>query len=284
MNARRIPLFVGIILALGTGVLMLNYLASVRGPAADAAATRAVVVAAHDIPARVPITADMLMTVQRPVAEVDSDALTDRAKAVGSIALITIPSGGAVTASKIGTVSALALPRRLSSGLRAVSISIDRVKGVSGLIEPGDRVDVIAVPPRVGNETPRATTILRGVLVLAMGGETETARATPSPDNQNTTTVTLAVLPKQADLLALADVNTTLRLALRAPQEPIRAYPAEPLQLGVAPAAPPASVTVTAPAPAPPPQVAQAAKPRPAAQRANNSVPVYYGDQVGARQ
>ncbi|MDB5094410.1 MAG: Flp pilus assembly protein CpaB [Candidatus Eremiobacteraeota bacterium] len=282
MNARRIPLIVGIILALGTGLLMLNYLTSVRRQTADVA-TRTVVVAARDIPARVPITVAMLATAQRPSNQVDPDALNDRSKAVGSISLITIPSGSVLTDSKIGLVNALALPRRLSAGLRAVSISIDRVKGVSGLIQPGDRVDIIAVPPRVGNETPRATTILRGVLVLAMGGETETARATPSPENQNLTTVTLAVLPKQADLLALADVNTTLRLALRAPQEPIRAFPAEPLQLGVNPQ-PPAAAPAPAPARAPAvAQVAQAPKPQVAApHRAAASVPVIYGDQVGA--
>jgi pilus assembly protein CpaB len=271
MNARRIPLIVGIILALGTGLLMLNYLSSTRGQSNEVA-QRTIVVAAHDIPARVPITTAMLATAQRPSSQIDPDALSDRSQAAGSISLITIPSGSSVTASKIGLVSALALPGRLSSGLRAVSISIDRVKGVSGLIQPGDRVDVIAVPPRVGNETPRATTILRGVLVLAMGGQTESARATPSPENQNLTTVTLAVLPKQADLLALADVNTTLRLALRAPQEPIRAFPAEPLQLGVNP---------QPPAPAPAPQLAQAPKPRPdARQRPAFSVPVIYGDQL----
>ncbi len=117
-------------------------------------------------------------------------------------------------------------------GLRAVSIAIDRVKGVSGLIEPGDRVDVIAVPQRVGEEIPKASTILRGVLVLAMGNETETASATPSPDNQNLTTVTLAVNPQQANLLALADVYATLRLALRSPDESSRAYPTEPIQFG----------------------------------------------------
>lgn len=275
MNARSIPLIVGIILALGTGLLMLNYLSSVRGQSNETV-MRTVVVAARDIPARVAISKEMLTAVRRPSNQVDPDALNDRSQANGSFSLITIPSGSIVTASKIGLVGALALPRRLSAGLRAVSISIDRVKGVSGLIQPGDRVDVIAVPPRVGNETPRATTILRGVLVLAMGVETETAHATPSPDNQNLTTVTLAVLPKQADLLALADVNTTLRLALRAPQEPIRAFPAEPLQLGIAPQPP-------APAPAPahgPAQVAQVPKPRPEPSRHMGfSVPVIYGDQ-----
>ena len=157
--------------------------------------------------------------------------------------------------------------------MRAVSISIDRVKGVAGLIQPGDRVDVIAVPPRVANEVPRASAILRGALVLAMGNAVETTSATPSPDNQTLTTVTLALTPRQVDLLASADLNTTLRLALRPPKESIRAYPAEPLTLGVpaaAPAAPAAAPVAPPPAAAPvapPPTTTVVAASKPAPQR-----------------
>ena len=285
MKASRIPLLVGLVLAVGTGILMINYLGSVQAQTGDNH-LRKVVVAARDIQARAPITADMLSYTDRPASQVDSDALGDKESATGSIALITIPAGSTVTSSKVGQVSVFALPRRLTSGLRAVSISIDRVKGVSGLIEPGDRVDVIAVPPRVGNETPRATTILRGVLVLAMGGQTESAHATPAPDNQNTTTVTLAVTPKQADLLALADVNTTLRLALRPPQEPVRAYPAEPLQLGITPpvpmvaAAEPRVVAAPAAPPAAPPVVIKPASPPKT--HTDSAVQVYDGDHLVA--
>ena len=43
--------------------------------------------------------------------------------------------------------------------------------------------------------------------------------ATPSPEQESASTVTLEVNPKQADLLAWADANATLRLALRSPRE-----------------------------------------------------------------
>ncbi len=288
MNTRRIPLLAGLILAFGTGLLMLNYLNSVRAQSATTTQPRRVVIAVRDIPARAPIAADMLSTANRVASEVDSDALDDPAKAVNHVTLITIPAGSTVTASKVTTFNALALPRRLANGLRAVSISIDRVKGVSGLIQPGDRVDLIAIPPRVGNETPKATTILRGALVLAMGAEMETARSTPAPDAQNNlTTVTLAVTPQQADLVALADVNTTLRLALRPPEEPIRAFPAEPLQLGTTPTvAAQSPPVVTPPQAVPPAQVAVARGMRP--QKQPFSVPVIDGDRfvksTGERQ
>jgi pilus assembly protein CpaB len=279
-NARRIPLIVGLLLALGTGVLLLNYLGSLRGQA-PVGQTRTVYVALRDVPARAQLSQALVTAATRPVSEVDPDAVTDRKELDGKYSLITMPAGSVVTRSKIDTAGANALPARLPIGMRAVSISIDRVKGVAGLIQPGDRVDVIAVPPRVGNEVPRASAILRGALVLAMGNSVETTSATPSPDNQNITTVTLALTPRQVNLLAAADLNTTLRLALRPPKESVRAFPAEPLMLGIAERPPAAAAPPAQPAapatPAPP--VLAAAKPQPPPP-AGNAVPVIELDRL----
>jgi pilus assembly protein CpaB len=284
-NARRIPLIVGLLLALGTGVLMLNYLGSLRTQTA-AVPARTVFVAAHDVPARALLNDALVTEAKRPASEVDPDAVADRKELAGRYSLITIPAGSVVTRSKIGLAGANALPARLPLGMRAVSISIDKVKGVAGLIQPGDRVDVIAVPPRVASEVPHASAILRGALVLAMGNEVETTSATPSPDNQNLTTVTLALTPRQVDLLAAADLNTTLRLALRPPKESIRAFPAETLKLGVPekPAVPIVMPAAAAPAQAPAaapaaPPVVAAAKPRAAAPQPN-VVPVIELDRI----
>lgn len=230
MNTRRTPLIIGIVLALGTGLLLLNYLAQSRGPTVGM--KRVVLVTTREIAARSTVTADMVNVESRIADQVDANAISDPRKIAGNVALITIPAGSILTASQVVKPASLSLPTRLQHGLRAVSIAIDRVKGVSGLLQPGDRVDVIAVQQRAGDETPRAMTIMRGVLVLALGNEMETASATPAPDNQNLTTVTLAVNPQQANLIALADVYTTLRLALRSSNEPLRSYPVEPIPLG----------------------------------------------------
>jgi Flp pilus assembly protein CpaB len=56
------------------------------------------------------------------------------------------------------------------------------------------------------------------------------AGATPPPDDTSGVgTVTLGVSPAQADLLTVADINATLRLALRSPEEPVRSLPEEKL-------------------------------------------------------
>lgn len=244
MNTRRTTLLIAVLLALGTGFLTLNYLSSLRNASQAAGQPRPVLVASQDIPARSPITAAMVSVTQRPASVVEPDAIADPKQAVGAIALITIPKDSTISQSKIGTAANAALPVRLQPGMRAVSIAIDKVKGVSGLAQPGDRVDVIAIPPRQGGDPPRALTILRGVRILALGATLENTSATPSPEEQNSTTATLEVTPQQADLLAAADQNTVLRLALRSPKEKIRSLPTEQLYGWYSPP------TVAQPAPA----------------------------------
>jgi pilus assembly protein CpaB len=232
MNNRRTTLIVAIILAVGAGWLFLSYLSSLQRQTNANSAPRPVVVAAVDIPARVTITPAMLATVQRPLSAVDPNAVANPAQAVGSLSLITIPAGSSLTTAMIGHPQDVGLPVRLKPGMRAVSVQIDKVKGVSGLIEPGDYVDVLAETPKAGPEPAPAAAILRGVRVLAIGDTLENSQATPSPQEENSQTVTLEVTPKQADLLVMADINATLRLALRSPKEPLNSEPVEAMHWG----------------------------------------------------
>ena len=251
VNQKRISLIVAVTLAAGTGFLTLNYLSSVRHEvASDVQQRRDIIVASEDIPARVVITAAMLRHAQRRASEVEPDAIADPGKAIGTYSLISIPNGSTITTSKVGRPQDVALSVVLKPGMRAISIAVDRVKDVAGLIKPGDRVDVIAVPGRAGGETPVATTILRGALVLALGAQLESSAPAVPADVQNAATVTLGVTPAQAALLATADVNSTLRLALRSPQESLKSLPAERLTLP-APVIPPQRPLVQAGAPPP---------------------------------
>jgi pilus assembly protein CpaB len=253
MNSRRTTLIVALVVAILTGWLTLNYLSSIQRSSAVANQPTQILIAAQEIPARIPITAEMLTKATRPAAAVEPDALTDPNKVIGALSLITIPAGATITLSQVGHPADVGLPVRLTPGMRAVSISIDKVKGVSGLIEPGDRVDVVAIPPKSTAVPPPASTILRGIRVLAVGPLLEETSATPPPEAQISTTITLEVTPKQVDLLEMADLNTVLRLALRSPREPLNSAPVEALHFpdafGGAPAmaaAPPAAPDATA--------------------------------------
>jgi pilus assembly protein CpaB len=273
VNTRRITLIVAVVLAIGTGILTLRYLTSIQQTAnvqQQQVELKKILIASRDIPARAKITPDMLTSVNRPASQVEPGAMDDPKQAQGDIALITIPSGSTITETRVGRPAEVGLTVSLKPGMRAISIPVDRVKAVSGLLQPGDRVDVLAGVARGGDSPPKTVTIIRGALVLALNDSTESAGATPSPDAGNLTTVTLGVTPKQADLLTLADMNTTLRLALRSPQEPVRSLEPEELIL-------PETSAAAAPEPAGnnvPPPVQPAAVPAVVAPTVSHAVPV----------
>jgi hypothetical protein len=113
--------------------------------------------------------------------------------------------------------------------------------------------------------------------VLAVGTNLEDPTATPSPEEMASATVTLEVNPKEADMLAWADANSNLRLALRSPREPIRSEPVEELTLmgnSAAPAIGPPAPLIGPPALVPPPAPAVAAR-APA-----SAVQIIVGDEI----
>ncbi|MBC5828989.1 MAG: Flp pilus assembly protein CpaB [Candidatus Eremiobacteraeota bacterium] len=233
MNKRTLTLAIAAILALGAGLLTFDYLVSVKKGSAASSPLRPVLIANADIPARTKLTPAMVHVVSRPSDTVDPNAMTSVNSVNGQISFITIPANSTMTSSIVGRPQSLALPVRLRTGMRAMTIPVDMVKSVAGLIEAGDYVDVVAVPPRGPDAQPKAFTIMRDIEVLAVGSQLENAAATPAPmaagSEGDPRTVTLQVSPRQAELLALADMNSTLRLALRSPQEPARSQRAEAL-------------------------------------------------------
>jgi pilus assembly protein CpaB len=98
---------------------------------------------------------------------------TNRKEVVGFIALVPIREGEQITNNKIGPLGVrTGLARQVAPGKRAISLAINEVTGVSKLLKPGDRVDVIIVmdpPGSTGKGTQIAKTILQDVPILAVG-------------------------------------------------------------------------------------------------------------------
>ena len=183
---------------------------------------RDVLVANRSIPPHTPLSESMFEVVQRPADHVDPNALSSLHAVDGMVSSGPIVDGTPIGATDIAPKSALGLAVALRPGMRAISIAVDPVKDVSDLLHPGDHVDVIAAPPRQGTNAA-AFTIMRDITVLSVGNTFVSVPA-PAPSGGNAQpvearTVTLEVTPTQADLLTMADLNTTLRLALRPPNE-----------------------------------------------------------------
>jgi pilus assembly protein CpaB len=108
----------------------------------------------------------------------------------------------------------------LAPGYRAVSIGVNPVSGASGLIFPGDHVDLILTQDFQKGEEPISRrsvseTIVTNVRVLAIDQRLQEASPDPKTQIPIPRTVTLEVLPKQAEMINVAVQLGTLSLALR---------------------------------------------------------------------
>lgn len=109
----------------------------------------------------------------------------------------------------------------LSSGMRAVTVEIDEVSGNSGLVFPGDHVDLILtldLADKKRRESPQlaSETILSNVRVIAMGQRVESfATMDAEPESRPATTATLEVAPEHAERINVAQQLGRLALSLR---------------------------------------------------------------------
>ena len=97
-----------------------------------------------------------------------------------------------------------------------MSVKVNEVIGVAGFAVPGTRVDVLATVGRAQQESATRT-VVSNVLVLTAG--TRYDQDAPRQDGKPipTTVVTLAVLPADAERIALAQAEGEIMLALRNP-------------------------------------------------------------------
>lgn len=105
----------------------------------------------------------------------------------------------------------------LRPGFRAIAIRVNATSGVSGLVFPGDRIDILlthVIVDRTGPEAieRRATeTVLENVRVLAIDQTVDENAQEPSYANN----FTLEVTPKQAEMLAVVRELGGLSISLR---------------------------------------------------------------------
>jgi pilus assembly protein CpaB len=107
----------------------------------------------------------------------------------------------------------------LEPGTRAVSVPITATSGNSGLIFPGDRVDLILTQTLAATENGDVTrrvseTVLEDIRIIAMGADTSD-QPEDGKANEKAKTATLEVTPRQAETVTLVTELGKLSLSLR---------------------------------------------------------------------
>lgn len=153
-----------------------------------------------------------------PSGSVPNGAFTSLREALkyGRAVVRPIVPGEPVLASKVtGPEGRATLASLLQPGMRAISIPVDAVVGVSGFVLPGTMVDVILTRKIAGeganNDDLRSDVILQGVQVLAIDQLSDESAGAPKVGK----TATLAVSLYDAQRLAIADKMGSISLVMR---------------------------------------------------------------------
>ena len=214
-----IPIFLALVIAAGGSYFLYNWLQQ-RTAAPDVARkveveTFPVVVAAVDLPWGTKLdNPEQLLTVPYLKQSMPAGHFTDPAKVMGRVVLAPIKATEPVLESRLASsdIKTGGIAAIVKQGMRAVSVAGNKVAGIAGLINPGNRVDVLitTTDPKTQKQTTKL--VLDNVLVLAAGTQMqENPQGQPSPVD----VFTLEVTPIQAEQLSIAVNQGKLQFALR---------------------------------------------------------------------
>jgi len=176
------------------------------------------IVAAHDLPAGTRLEAGLLALRAFPADVVPSDSMTaSQAVSLMGLALRTpLRAGDMIVPAHAQAVAVTGgFSSRLAQGRRAVTLPVDVVNAVSGLLRPGDLIDLYV---SFDHQRRRVTApLLQGVQVLATGSATDAAEAQAAMPGY--AAITLDVAPEDAVKLVAARQAGTLTAMLRSPYD-----------------------------------------------------------------
>jgi pilus assembly protein CpaB len=212
MNKVIVPLVVAGVLGVGAATTVYSLISKKGAPITIVAAETRMVVAKHAIVPGQTIATDDLTTVSISGKKEPDGTFATPADVAGRVALIPIGENQPVLASLLADPNAgSGLQALLPDGARAITVQVDEVSGVGGLLVPGCRVDLLTSLHEGGADSLMTRTLVQDVKVIAVGQ----SLAAPSADGGIARSVTMIVTPRQAETIELASNIGRPRLILR---------------------------------------------------------------------
>jgi len=193
-----------------------------------------VLVAKQEIPKGALIEAGMFDTAIVPNKFVQPQAVTSLDRISGMVTVAPIGKGEQISLSKLTNTRQAGggdLAGITPAGKRAVSILSDNIISLSGMVKPGDYVDVLATLqiPVKGPENQVVSQmavipLFQNVLVLAVGQNTGSVNSSDSRYTEKETSsgpalITLALGPQEANLIVFVQEQGKVRLTMRSPAD-----------------------------------------------------------------
>ncbi len=234
-------LMLGAVVAGSAGVYFGERHLSQRAAATEAAlrsehATETVVVAKRDLAQGTTLNADQVALRDMPVTYIHQRAVrkADWGRIAGGILSDPVNAGEPLLPSQLRQSANARLAELVEVGDRAITVPVSGSAAIAGLLNPGDRVDLMLTHRQSDHE--QTIPLLSDVPLLATGQRT-------SPLNQDErarryTNITLAVSPMQAARITHALAMGSIHVVLRADDDdrPVTAYRIDaPSLIGAAP-------------------------------------------------
>src|SRR3989339_1073309 len=194
-----------------------------------------IVLAKVDIPSGKLISENMLYTQRVDKNSLPAEAATSVARVVDRISTVSIKEKYMIPVDKLvwPTTKETTLAAKTPIGKRAMTISVDNISSLLGMIKPGDYVDVIGIILlRVevdGKQAaePATVPLFQNVLILSVGtelgagSEKESASRRKAseftPKESAAPLITLSLSPEEANILAFVKEQGKIQLILRSP-------------------------------------------------------------------
>jgi len=249
MQRQKIFLIAGVILAIAVAFMVKGYLdqqravivAQAKQAVAQIQANQsAVLVAKRDLPKGTVLDPSMLETAIIPNEYVQPQAVSTLDRISGMVVVAPFSKNEQISLSKLSSQQQSTMGGSLAMatpiGKRAITVSVDNVSSLLGMIKPGDYVDVIGLLPvpvqTSEGKTATQTEVLplfQNVLILAVGQNTG-APAAPAgdarykkeggaPAGDISPYITIALGPQEASLIAFVLEQGKIRLTLRSPAD-----------------------------------------------------------------
>jgi pilus assembly protein CpaB len=178
-----------------------------------------IVVAVREIPEGAMIDRQAVTTTDWPAATVPAGAFTTIDSVVGRITRVAVFNGDPIVPARLAPAgSGPGLEVKIAPGKRAMGVRINDVAGISGLLQPNSRVDVL-VTLRTDALSQRqvAKVFMENMRVLSVGRHME---RDGDGEPIDATTATLEVTPDEAERLAVAMNQGSIQLVLRGYGDP----------------------------------------------------------------
>ncbi len=237
MRTKVVILIVALVIGGLAAVLAARYLTQARSTIEAESEPIEVLVAQEDIPRGVSaeelLANDLIVLEEVPRRFVASGAISSEKALEGRVLADPLSAGEQVTEGRFELPSTAGLAYSIPGELLALSIPVDEVQGVSGLVKPGDHVALFVTfdaDDKTG--TPAITKmILKDAKILAVGaalrsvsttqeeedGEGGALNATRQDDSQaslNAQTLTLALTAEDAEQIVFCEENGSVWAAL----------------------------------------------------------------------